>query len=77
MEESAGEGGAWGIALLASYLLQNGMPLAEFLSERVFASIAGVQMAPDPKDAESFKKFMVFYKSGLKIERSAIENLKR
>jgi len=88
MEESAGEGGAWGIALLASYLTRNsmpfepgpkgeGFPLVKFLSEEVFASFSGVQIAPDPKDVESFRKFMVFYKSGLNVEKSAAENLKR
>ena len=77
MEESAGEGGAWGIALLASYLAQNSLPLGKFLSEKVFASTAGVQIAPEPKDIESFKKFMVLYKSGLNVERAAAEHLKR
>ena len=85
MEESAsgsdvsraGEGGAWGIALLASYLTQSGLPLEKFLAEKVFASVKSAQIAPDPKDVESFRKFMALYKAGLNVERAAAENLKR
>ena len=76
MEDSAGEGGAWGIALLASYLHEN-QPLVKFLSEKVFASNAGVKIAPLEKDVESFKKFMKLYTAGIKVERSAVENLRR
>jgi len=75
MEESAGEGGAWGIALLASYLPQNNMPLEKFLSEKVFTSVAGVKISPDPEDTESFNRFMEIYKKGLYIEQAAAENL--
>jgi sugar (pentulose or hexulose) kinase len=74
--ESAGEGGAWGIALLASYMqwgTQNG-PLEQFLAEKVFAGKAGSTMAPDAKDVDGFKKFMERYAAGLKIERAAVEN---
>ena len=76
MEESAGEGGAWGIALLAAFMLQGGS-LEKFLSEKVFAGKAGVKMEPEKKDVESFKKFMELYAAGLNVERSAVENLKR
>ena len=77
MEESAGEGGAWGIALLAAYMLdKNGDALEKFLAEKVFAGNAGVRIEPDPKDAEGFKIFMKRYTAGLEIEKSAIYNLK-
>jgi sugar (pentulose or hexulose) kinase len=77
MEDSAGEGGAWGIALLAAFMLQEKEPLEKFLAEKVFAGITGAQTAPDPKDIESFRKFMEHYTAGLKVERAAVENIKR
>ena len=75
--ESAGEGGAWGIALLAAYMLQGqkGLPLEKFLAEKVFANVSGDRVEPDPKDVRGFKKFMERYSAGLKIERAAVENL--
>jgi len=76
MEESAGEGGAWGIALLAAFMLQ-GEPLEKFLSDKVFAGAAATKIKPDPKDVESFRRFMERYTEGLKIERAAVENMKR
>jgi sugar (pentulose or hexulose) kinase len=75
--ESAGEGGAWGIALLAAFMRQKGETLEKFLAEKVFAGKAGMRIAPNPKDVENFKKFMERYTAGLKIERAAVENLKR
>jgi len=78
--ESAGEGGAWGIALLAAFINQRGatnITLEKFLAEKVFAGMTGSKIEPDPKDVNSFKKFMERYTAGLKIERSAVENLKR
>ncbi|MCL2443834.1 MAG: FGGY-family carbohydrate kinase, partial [Treponema sp.] len=76
MDESAGEGGAWGIALLAAFILQR-EPLEKFLTEKVFAGKAGTKMEPVKKDIDSFKKFMELYIAGLKVERSAVENLRR
>ena len=75
--ESAGEGGAWGIALLAEYMLHNSKPLEQFLAEKVFAGKAGAKIAPIAKDVESFGKFMQHYTAGLNIERAAVENFKR
>ena len=77
MEESAGEGGAWGIALLAAFTRQGGGSLEKFLSEKVFAGAAGVKIEPDPKDLESFRQFMERYPDLLKIEQAAVENYKR
>jgi len=75
--ESAGEGGAWGIALLAAYMLQGpkGLPLEKFLAGNVFGDAKGDRVEPDPKDVRGFKKFMERYSAGLKIERAAVENL--
>jgi sugar (pentulose or hexulose) kinase len=75
--ESAGEGGAWGIALLAAYMLQGqkGTSLEQFLAEKVFGKMAGDRVEPDPPDVKGFKKFMKRYSAGLEIERAAVENL--
>jgi sugar (pentulose or hexulose) kinase len=75
--ESAGEGGAWGIALLAAFMREGKETLEKFLAEKVFAGKTGTKIEPDPKDVESFGKFMKRYSAGLKIEQAAVENLKR
>ena len=56
--ETAGEGGAWGIALLASYMLhrEEGETLAEYLSRRVFADTESVTVKPKPSDVEASKR---------------------
>lgn len=76
--ETAGEGGAWGIALLASYMINKteNETLESFLSEKIFAGKMGVTMAPDAKDVEGFDEFMKRYTNGLAIERAAIDYLK-
>ncbi len=73
--ETAGEGGAWGIALLASYLVnrQEGEALETYLSERVFAGMEKVSVSPDEKDAEGFRAFMEHYRKGLPLERTAAQ----
>jgi len=76
--ETAGEGGAWGIALLASYMLhkEENEPLEAYLSEKVFAGKAGSTIAPDQADVDGFAAFMERYKKGLIIERTAVDSLK-
>ncbi|WP_288155505.1 FGGY-family carbohydrate kinase [Phocaeicola sartorii] len=73
--ETAGEGGAWGIALLGAYLVNNDkkQTLADFLEEKVFAGNAGVEVSPTAEDVEGFNKYIVSYKEGLGIERAAVE----
>jgi len=75
--ETAGEGGAWGIALLASYLVNKSEneSLESFLNEKIFAGKMGVTINPDPKDVAGYEEFMKRYNKGLAIERSAVENL--
>jgi sugar (pentulose or hexulose) kinase len=75
--ESAGEGGAWGIALLAAFMRDGEGSLEKFLTEKVFAGKTGALIEPDPKDVKGFRKFLERYTAGLKIERAAVENLKR
>ena len=76
--ETAGEGGAWGIAVLASYLVnkEEGESLEDYLNHKVFAGQEGEEVQPDTRDVQGFNEFMVRYKAGLAIERAAVENLK-
>lgn len=75
--ETAGEGGAWGIALLAAYMLlkTENEPLEAYLSDKVFAGEKGSTIAPDRVDVEGFAAFMERYKKGLVIERAAVDVL--
>jgi sugar (pentulose or hexulose) kinase len=76
--ETAGEGGAWGIALLGAYMLQKeaNEPLEGYLSKKVFAGENGLTIAPDPKDVAGFSTFMERYKKGFPIERAAVDGLR-
>jgi sugar (pentulose or hexulose) kinase len=76
--ETAGEGGAWGIALLAAFMLRKDKDetLEEYLKTKVFSDKSGSTIAPDPKDVEGFESFMKRYKTGLAIERAAVDHLK-
>lgn len=75
--KTAGEGGAWGIALLASYLKnkENDLTLSEFLSKKVFAGYVADEVKPESKDVEGFEKFMNRYKKGIPIEQAAVDYL--
>ena len=72
--ETAGEGGAWGIALLAAYMGRkaDGQSLEDYLTNAVFAGQSGTTLAPDPDDVAGFTTFMARYKAGLSIERAAV-----
>ena len=76
--ETAGEGGAWGIALLAAYLVwhKEGETLPEYLDERVFKGNAGEKVDPVPEEVEGFNRFLENYKAGLAAERAAVDGLK-
>jgi sugar (pentulose or hexulose) kinase len=76
--ETAGEGGAWGIALLAAFMLHKAAnePLEAYLSNKVFAGEKSTTIAPDPRDVEGFAAFMERYKKGLVIERAAVDGLR-
>ena len=75
--ETAGEGGAWGIALLAAYILhkEENEPLEAYLSGKVFAGGNSKTIAPDRGDVDGFAVFMERYKKGLAIERTAVDAL--
>lgn len=73
--ETAGEGGAWGIALLGSYLVNNDkkQSLANFLDEKVFAGNAGVEVSPTPEDVAGFNAYIEKYKACLPVEEAAVK----
>lgn len=73
--ETAGEGGAWGIALLGSYLVNNDkkQSLADFLDEKVFAGNAGVEVSPTPEDVAGFNAYIEKYKACLPVEKAAVK----
>ena len=75
--ETAGEGGAWGIALLASYMLtrNDGESLTDFLNNKVFANGEVYTLEPDPTDVDGFNVFAARYSKGLPIEKAAVENM--
>ena len=75
--ETAGEGGPWGMALLASYMInkEDDESLDAYLADKVFAGNKGSKMDPDPKDVEGMEVFIERYKKGVAIEQAAIENL--
>ncbi len=76
--KTAGEGGAWGIALLASYMIQKdaGETLEDYLQQRVFGGDEGEKMDPNPEDVKGFDEFICRYRAGFPIERAAVDCLK-
>ena len=75
--DTASEGGAWGIAVLAAFLAKkkDGQSLGEFLNEEIFAGNKGVKMDPVAEDVEGFEKFMEKYMKNLPAEKAAVEAL--
>ena len=75
--ETAGEGGAWGIALLAAYLAdrKDGQSLSRYLDEVIFANMKGSTLDPDPEDVKGFEAFLERYRKGLPVERAAIDHI--
>lgn len=75
--ETAGEGGPWGMAILAAYQQQKqpGETLVAYIRQHVFATAKSSTLQPDEKDAQSYAAFMEQYKKGLPVERAAVEAL--
>ena len=73
--ETAGEGGAWGIALLGSYLVNNdkNLSLADFLDEKVFAGNTGTEVSPTAEDVAGFNKYIENYKACIPVEEAAVK----
>ena len=76
--ETAGEGGAWGIALLANYMEKKeaAESLQDYLYNKIFAGQSGSSMDPDPADVAGVEAFMKRYMAGLAIEHAAVDAYK-
>ena len=76
--ETAGEGGPWGMALLAAYAVcrQSGQTLEDYLERQIFAGQECVTLSPDPEDVAGFQAFMERYKKGLPAEQAAVDALR-
>ena len=73
--ETAGEGGAWGIALLAAYMVnKQGMTLADYLEQVVFAGNSGISVDPVEEDVAGFERYISNYKRCIPIEQCAAEH---
>ena len=73
--ESAGEGGPYGMALLASYLVQkqDGQTLEQYLETEIFADVKRATLAPDPEDEAGFDRYLSWYRSALAAENAAVK----
>ena len=74
--ETAGEGGPWGVALLASYMV-NGQEksLEQYLSEYVFLKEEGTVIEPDPAEVVGFERFLEVYRNMLPVEKLAVDTM--
>jgi len=74
--ETAGEGGPYGMALLAAYYADgNGMSLEEFLEEKVFAGTPGTVQEPEEEDIKGFEAYLNRFIAGLAVEAAAVKYL--
>lgn len=75
--ETAGEGGAWGIALLALYMVEKReqQTLASYLEDVIFAGSTGSELLADQTDMDGFNAFMKKYVDALKVEKAAVDLL--
>lgn len=73
--ENAGEGGPWGMAILASYMIykKDGESLSDYLNSRVFASVNTSTVQPDEAMVKGFDKYMESYKALVEVEKRASE----
>ena len=73
--QSAGEGGPYGMALLAAYMLQkeDGQTLEDFLSRKVFADVTRTTLAPDAEDEIGFDRYLAQYRAALEAEKAAVQ----
>lgn len=72
--DTASEGGAWGIAILAAFASKSeGMSLEEYLDKKVFANTKASIMTPDPEDINGFRKYMEKYTACISAQKAAVE----
>ena len=72
--ETAGEGGAWGMALLAGFMVNNldRRTLADYLEKEVFAGKTGLTISPTPEDVAGFNEYIRNYLAALPVEKAAV-----
>lgn len=75
--KTAGEGGPWGMAVLAAYMLSQKLDtsLERYLNEQVFSDTDGDTLTPDPDGVKGFEQFIEDYKNGIAVEKSAVDSL--
>lgn len=74
--DTAGEGGPWGMAVLAAYLLnKENMSLSEYLEKVIFKDATGTTVEPDAFDVKGLEEYMEKYKAGIEVEKKAVEVL--
>lgn len=74
--ETAGEGGPYGMALLAAYMIDGGgTALEEFLADQIFADTPGTVLEPEAADVAGFKAYLNRFLAGLPMERAAVDHL--
>ncbi|MCH5240049.1 MAG: FGGY-family carbohydrate kinase [Muribaculaceae bacterium] len=73
--ETAGEGGAWGMALLAAYMVNNSqsLNLPDYLEKVVFNGNTGISITPTPEEVAGFSAYIEEYKSCIPVEQAAVE----
>ena len=73
--KTAGEGGPWGMAVLANYMLNKkpGQSLEDYLDSSVFGNQESFEVAPSQEDIDGFAKYIELYKKGLDAEKAAAE----
>ena len=76
--ETAGEGGPWGMALLAAYMVNkdDGETLEDYLAKKVFADKAVSQIEPDIKDVQGFNQYIKKFEAGLEVEKAAVTHIR-
>jgi len=72
---AASEGGAWGMAILAEYMHNADMTLADYLQNVIFASAKSTVCAPNPAETAGFNEYLKKYKKAIEIEKSAVKQL--
>ncbi len=75
--ETAGEGGPYGMAVLAAYSVQRAQneTLDDYLQNRVFVSSSSVTLTPDEEIVEGFERYLTLFKNALVVEQAAINNI--
>jgi len=76
--ETAGEGGVWGIALLADYMVnrKDGVTLEDYLQDSVFAGMKQSTVFPDPADEAGFDRYIARLQSCIPAQKAAVENFR-